>query len=185
MGPRRTSARLPVGLRAQAAAALAGLALGLLLPRAGRAQGQAAAGTSAVVVGGNIGVQAQRNLDFGDVLPGVRYDVAVIDNRAGKWRITGTPGAELQLGFLLPSTLSDGAHTMPISFEPDQAGHFLFDIPALATLFDPNTGTIADLRGFFGGFLFVWIGGRATPAAAQAQGVYTGTITLVASYTGN
>lgn len=140
---------------------------------------------SAVVIGGNISVTGQRALDFQDVMAGGTYDVAFTSSTSGHWQVTGTPGAEVQLTFLLPPALISGPHSMPINFLPNHAGHFTFNAPGFATVFDPQLGAVAKLRSFFGGTLYVWLGGSISPSFVQHSGLYTGTVTLVASYTGS
>jgi hypothetical protein len=140
---------------------------------------------NAVVVGGDLTVEAQRPLDFQQVLPGADYDVDIVSSQSGRWRVVGTPAAEVQLTFLLPSFLFVDSYSLPIAFGPNQAGHRVINDPGGATRFDPNIGGIGKLRAFFGGVLFVWLGGTVSPTLSQQPGLYTGSVTLVVSYTGS
>ncbi len=173
------------GRAARGVMLLAGLALfQALLPTSALAQSSITA--SAVVVGGNLDIARERDLDFGDVIRGVPVTIAIRDNNAGRFRITGSPGADVSLNFLLPTLLASGPNTMPISFGPSSAGHYPFNVPRFATLFDPRVPAAAQLRNQGPtGYLFVWLGGTVSPSALQAPGIYTGNITLVTSYTGS
>ena len=166
---------------------LAGLALALFpILFAGPALAQSSITASAVVVGGNLDIARERDLDFGNVIRGVPATIVLRDGNAGRFRITGSPGADVSLNFLLPVLLASGPNTMPISFGPSSAGHYPFNVPRFATLFDPRVPATAQLRNQGPtGYLFVWLGGTVSPTALQAPGVYTGNVTLVVSYTGS
>ncbi len=125
-----------------------------------------------------------RDLDFGDVFPGLNKSIAYNDATSGKWRINGEAGKEVQMTFTLPANLSFGANTMPISFSATDAAWYDADAVGSATTFDPATGGTEFLNGGTGEG-FVWLGGTVAPAANQAAGVYTATVSLDVVYTGN
>lgn len=131
-----------------------------------------------------LAVTAQSDLDFGDVLPGVAKSIAITDVGAGSWQITGNASAEVTLGFTLPTNLTNGGNTLPISFGASDAGHNVANLAAGATTFDPSAGTTTDI-GSLPAELYVWVGGTVSPGASQATGLYTGTVTLTVQYTGN
>lgn len=161
------------------------LAVAVSLVAAPAAWAQAGAlDASAVVIGGNLTVAGQRDLDFGLVTQGSAPTVTVAAAGSGRWRVSGTSRAEVRLAFLLPSLLTVDASSMPISFGSTSAGQLGLNLPTFATLFDPAAGATARLRAGLG-VLFVWLGGTVTVAPAQPPGLYTGAVTLVVSYTGN
>lgn len=125
-----------------------------------------------------------RALDFGDVFPGLNKSVAFADGTSGKWQIAGEAGKEVQMDFTLPSSLDNGGILMPISFGATDAGFFASDAPGSAAAFDPNSGATGFLDGGTGDG-FVWLGGTVAPAANQAAGTYSATVTLDVIYTGN
>jgi hypothetical protein len=139
---------------------------------------------SAVVVGGNLTITRERDLDFGDVIRGVPATIAVANAASGRFLIRGTRGAEVSLDFLLPTFLAVGANTLPIAFGPTAAGHYTLPQSQNAVLFDPHVTRITRLRPS-NGFLYAWLGGTVSPSLSQPPGVYTGAVTLVVSYTGN
>jgi hypothetical protein len=159
-----------------------GIALGLAWSPAPAAAQSISA--NAIVLGGNLEVTRERDLDFGDVLRGVPATVVVTDATSGRFRIRGTRGAEVSLTFLLPTLLAVGPYTMPISFGPTAAGHYVLQQAQNAVLFDPNAVRITRLRAS-NGLLYVWLGGTVSPSLTQAPGVYSGNVTLVITYTGN
>ena len=64
------------------------------------------------------------------------------------------------------------------------AGHNGTNNPSTATAFNPATGALANISNP-AATLFVWLGGTVQPTAAQVAGLYTGTVTMTATYTGN
>jgi len=132
-----------------------------------------------------IQVTPQQNLEFGNVIPGINKSIPVANASAGRWLVQGTVGAQVNLDFTaLPATLSDGSNTMPIVYAANDAGHNTTNNAGAAVLFDPAGTALANTHAT-SGELFVWIGGTVQPAAAQPAGLYQGTITLTANYTGN
>jgi hypothetical protein len=125
-----------------------------------------------------------RDLDFGDVFPGVNKSVAFGDATSGKWQVSGEAGGEIAVTFTLPATLASGPNSMTISFSGTDAAYNAADVVGAATAFDPGAGTTQNLDGATGD-MFFWIGGTVAPTPAQVAGVYTGTVTLDAVYTGN
>ncbi len=124
-----------------------------------------------------------RDLDFGDVFPGLNKSVALTDATSGKWRIDGEAGKEVQMSFSLPANLSFGGNNMPISFSATDAGWFDRTSSAVPCPSIPPAGDTEFLSGTGEGF--VWLGGTVAPAANQAAGVYTATVSLDVVYTGN
>lgn len=130
-------------------------------------------------------VTPEQDLDFGNVIPGTPKSVAITGATAGRWLVQGSAGAEVDLDFTaLPATLASGANTMPIVYGAADAGHNTTNNPGGATTFDPAGTELANLGNPLPD-LYVWIGGQVQPGAAQVAGLYTGTITLTATYTGN
>jgi hypothetical protein len=112
--------------------------------------------------------------------------VPVSSASSGRWLVTGRRAAEVRLTFALPTQLSSGTHALPIAFGPTSAGHNVRNVPQQATLFDPAVGTLTTIRDHPQlQELYVWIGGSVSAALGQAGGLYSGTITLTVSYTGN
>jgi hypothetical protein len=130
-------------------------------------------------------VTGVRTLDFEDVFPGVEKSVAVTDATSGKFSVAGTVAAEVNLSFtVLPASLVSGANTLPIVYGATDGGYLTSDSPASAIAFDPAVGATTNLHPGTGD-LYVWIGGTVQPDVAQAVGLYTETITLDVTYTGN
>jgi hypothetical protein len=125
-----------------------------------------------------------RDLNFGDVFPGLNKSVAWSDATSGQWRIDGEAGKEVQMAFTLPANLNSGPNSMPISFAATDAAWNTTNSTAGAATFDPASGATELLDGGTGQ-LFVFLGGTVSPAPTQAAGVYTGTVLLDVVYTGN
>ena len=125
-----------------------------------------------------------RDLDFGDVFPGVNKSIAYTDFSSGKWQATGEAGKEVAMSFTLPANLVSGVNTMPINFGANDAAWNTADAVGAATSFDPAAGATEFLDAATGN-MYVWVGGTVAPAGAQAAGVYSATITLDVVYTGN
>lgn len=124
-------------------------------------------------------VTGARTLDFGNVFPGVNKAIAVSDATSGRFDLTGQASANVNLTFTLPATLTSGANSMPIGTWTGCTAPT--NSTAGCTAFTPS-GTPSASAFSGAGALFVWVGGTVSPAAAQAAGTYTGTVTLTAAY---
>ncbi len=129
-------------------------------------------------------VQGLRDLDFGNVFPGVSYTINPTDATAGAWDIGGVATAEVSLVFTLPANLvSGGGDNLPIDWTGNTAGWNSTDAPAGATAFDPSAPPLLNMSG--AGALFVYIGATISPVSTQPNGVYTADVTLTVDYTGS
>ncbi len=124
-----------------------------------------------------------RQLDFGDILPGINKSVPFNDANSGKWRVDGAASREVAITFTLPAGLVLGLDSVPISFNATDAGHNQSDVVGVATPFDPSAGLTQNLHGATGE-LFIWLGGTVAPSPTQPAGVYTGTAIMDVVYTG-
>jgi hypothetical protein len=127
------------------------------------------------------------DLRFGDVVPGVSTVVDGRDTRAGEFQITGNRNAEVQITMTLPTELSTGYWTMPISFGATSGCWRTLAMQNNCTYWDPNTVLVERIRNqnYPNNRLFVWIGGVVSPGASQNPGMYLGDISLSVAYTGN
>ncbi len=140
---------------------------------------------SVVVVGSPVSVYGKRDLNFGDVTPGSIVTVTINSTASGLWRVDGPQGEPVQLDLTLPAALSSGSNTMPIQFANDDAAAFWFNTPYLATRFDPHVSQVTNLRPFFSGRLYVWLGAQVAVQPSQAGGLYTAPVTLMVTYLGS
>ena len=133
-------------------------------------------------------VRDVQDLQFGTVLPGFPTTVdPQTSANAGKFEIRGAQRAEITIDLTLPPALTVGPWSMPINFDANAACHRNRDQQAQCTYFDPSTTLITNIRNqaFPDNLQIVWVGGTVSPTPAQFPGVYSGTITLMAAYTGN
>lgn len=167
---------LKAGLVMVAAVAL------LHVPSAARAQATASITASATVAGA-LTATGVRGLSFGTVIANFPRTVATTDATSGHFRLDGGVNAEVDVTFSsLPATLSDGgANTLGITYS---ATHNTTDAGGSGTIFTPSSGLTTRLDAA-SGQLHIYIGGTVSPVVGQAPGLYQGTITLDASYTGN
>lgn len=129
-----------------------------------------------------------RDLSFGTVPLGLATTVdPKTSANAGKFEIHGTPGAEISITLTRPPSLTVGALAMPLSFGPQSACFRNRDQQPACSYFNPAGPLVTRLRArpFPDNVVMVWVGGTVTPGAAQFPGIYRGTITLTAAYTGN
>jgi hypothetical protein len=125
-----------------------------------------------------ITVTGIRNLAFGPVIRGVATHVLPSDAvKSGQFRFVTAIGNQVRIRFTLPNRLNgpSGAN-MPISFSTTDAIARGTGPASVPVTFNPNTTstfTIATST-----TINVFIGGTVTPAANQALGGYTNTITL-------
>ncbi|HXI22037.1 MAG TPA: DUF4402 domain-containing protein [Gemmatimonadales bacterium] len=127
-----------------------------------------------------ITVTGARDLDFGNVFPGIAKTIAIADPTSGRFDLGGQASANVDLTFTLPPNLTGpAAATMPIG---SWTGCYnATNATAGCTSFTPSgTATPTSFSG--AGALFVWVGGQVTPAANQTAGSYVGTVQLDAAY---
>jgi hypothetical protein len=129
------------------------------------------------------------DLSFGNVYPGVTKLVGYSDaTNAGRFTVTGYGGAEVSISFTLPTDLAGPSNSaLPIG---SWSGYHntANSTGAGGTEFTPSSAqTTTRLGGTApaNGSLHVFLGATVTPSAAQAQGTYTGTVTMTVAYTGN
>ncbi len=151
------------------------------------AQNSAAHTARANVVTSNVVVTGLTNLDFGVILAGSPATVLPTDPTAGSFNVTGDPNRFVTMTFTLPTVLNNitfPGPTMPIAFGPTSAIWLRGQVgpPGTGNPFDPSVSTVGRLGPPPRPFMRVWIGGTATPASAQAQGLYTGSIVLTVVY---
>jgi spore coat protein U-like protein len=125
-------------------------------------------------------VTPQRDLVFGNVVPGISKTIAVTDGGAGRLRVRGQASTPVLMSFTLPGNLTSGANSLPID---SWTGRWNTSAaPAGGTSFTPSgAATSATLSGG-AGQLFVYLGARVVPATTQAAGLYTATVTLTVAY---
>ena len=124
-------------------------------------------------------VAAGNNLQFGNVTPGVNKTVAIADANAGRFDVTKVANSGVTVSFTLPTDLASGTDLLPIgtwtggwNTTPTPAGAIAFTPSAAGT----NTAVTA------GTAIHVYVGATVSPAAAQAAGNYSGTVTMSAVY---
>ena len=124
-------------------------------------------------------VTAGKDLEFGNVTPGVNKTIAITDAGAGRFDVNKATGSDVALSFTLPANLTSGANNLPIGTW--SGGWNTAATPAGATGFDPATGPTTT-GSTASGTLTVYVGATVNPGAGQAAGAYTGTITMSAVY---
>jgi uncharacterized protein DUF4402 len=157
--------------RSPAAARCALLALALSLAGAGPLRAQF---ISAVGI---------RNVSFGNVLPGVPNTVPPTDaTRSGQFNLIGPSLAQVEITFALPTTLTAGGSTMPISFGATSAGYASNGSIASQVPFDPRVPFRVNLSVLGRGSTF--LGGALTPPGTQSAGSYSGSVSITVALVG-
>jgi hypothetical protein len=165
-----------------------GLVLGVVCAGHRELQAQSASiAATATVTQTGLSVGWRRELDFGNVTQGVPATVDPRSASAGKFEIHGTRNAEIRITALLPSFLTRGPFTLPITFGNNSGCHRDRDQQNQCAYYNPANPLIVRIRNQNppNNTYFVWIGGTVSPSPSQPGGLYTGTITLSVSYTGN
>ena len=159
---------------------LTGIALVALAT--GTAAAQSATITANATVLQPLTVSGVRNLDFGNVYPGVNKAAAYTAATGGKFSVTGTASAQVNISFTLPTNLSSGGNTLAIGTWT--GCHNTTDATAGCTTFTPSSSNTTTTLAAVGGTLYVFVGATVTPTGNQAQGSYTANVTMTAAYTG-
>jgi hypothetical protein len=120
-------------------------------------------------------------LAFGVVFQGVAKTITFNNASSGRMSVSGFGTSQVALTFTLPTTLSNGASTMPINQFRVRVN--ATNTPAGATRIFLTSGVPVN-RNLAAGALYFFIGGRVQPTAAQAGGSYSAPIVLTAAYTG-
>lgn len=131
----------------------------------------------------NIQVTGIQGVTFGAMLPGVSKVVSRADPLNGaRFDIKGAGNTRtVELQFTLPAALSGpGGAILPLSYTAGDAGFSAQQSVGNQIGFDPRTPYTAVLSGPGRGSVF--LGCRATPAANQAAGNYSATLTLTVTY---
>lgn len=141
------------------------LVFGLVLGTAGAARAQ-------------LTVTGLRNLAFGPVIQGVPSSVSPNDPvRSGQFEFIVAIGSRVRLRFTLPTRLNGPAGArLNINFGNTDAialGQGPTSVPVTFNPHAPQTFNIVSSNR-----VWVFLGGRVTPTAAQATGNYTNTVTL-------
>lgn len=125
-----------------------------------------------------ITVTGAQDLDFGNVIQGVPSSIAATAAAAGRFDVTGSPTTPVSMSFALPANLTSGGNLLPIG---SWDGNWNTTNSPTGTGFTPSGGSTAATTSGTGN-LFVFVGATVSPGAAQALGVYTGTVTLTVIY---
>jgi len=126
-----------------------------------------------------ITITGNRDLDFGNVFPGVASTIGVAAPTSGLFQLGGQASGNVNLTFTLPGNLASGGNTLPIGSWTGCTS--ATNTTAGCTAFTPSGAATASA--FSGlGALWVFVGATVTPAAGQAAGAYSGTVTLTAAY---
>lgn len=137
----------------------------------------------ATPLAGQSQVTGVRNLAFGVVIRGVPNSVAPSDPiRSGRFYVRHQLNHQIQLRFTLPTQLPrvGGGGNLPITFgSTDGIAQGTAGSSQPAT-FNPNNAQTYNL--VTSADFYVNLGGRVSPAAAQATGNYSGTVTLTVTF---
>ncbi len=151
----------------------------LVTPGAVSAQSAVVAASATIVT--PLVVSGTAPLAFGVVFQGVTKTIRFNDATSGRLSLSGFGNSQVALTFTLPTTLSNGVSTMPIDNYRVRVN--ATNVTAGATRIVVTSG-VPVTRNLVSGSLYVFIGGRVQPAAAQAGGSYSAPIVLAAAYTG-
>lgn len=162
------------------AAALVSLSL------AGQASAQTSGNiTARATVRQPITIATGQDLDFGIVLQGTPKTIASTVATAGRFDATGTPSANVNINFTLPTNLVDAStNNLPIGtwtgcFNQTAAVN-TSGCTAVANMAGTTATAFGNVAG--NGRLWVFVGATVSPGAAQPVGSYTGTVTMTLTY---
>jgi len=146
---------------------------------AGTVSAQTASITAKANVFTPLVILGAQDLDFQNVFPGAAKTVGPAAASAGRFDITGQPSAPITLTFALPTSLNNGAATLPIGSWTG-CRNSTNTATGCTTLTPSATATNATFGA--AGTMFVFVGGTVTPGASQTAGVYTGSVQLTVAY---
>lgn len=124
-------------------------------------------------------VTKTRDLDFGEVFPGVDKSVAVADATAAVFHVFGQDNAPIQMTFTLPTTLASSGNMLVIK---DWTGrHNTTNSPTAGTDFLPSTTAVTASLSSTGN-LYVFLGASVAPTVDQPSGTYTAPASITVTY---
>lgn len=162
----------------------------LAAPRLAQAQVSALITATADVNNTALTIANQQAILFGTVIAGTPTSInPQTSASAGYFVIQGARRAEISITFTLPAELraGTGPFTIPLAFGATAACARDRLPQSACTPFNPATGLVDRIRNQNppNNHFHVWLGGTVTPAAGQMGGVYTATVTMTVTYTGN
>jgi spore coat protein U-like protein len=119
------------------------------------------------------------DLDFGTVVAGTVGSPVDLASDAGRFDLTGEPGATITLSFTLPTGLSGPGGSIPVLFGASD-GLLWSPYPTAFSTFDP-TGAFASTIDVAGN-LSIGISGTVAPPLGTLPGAYSATVTLTVAY---
>lgn len=130
------------------------------------------------IASAQLSVVGVRDLAFGNVVRGIPASVAPSDPvRSGRWDVTATLGARVQVRFTLPNRLNGPAGaTMPISFANNDA--IAIGNSPLSNPVTFNPKATMNFQLVTSNRFFVMLGGTVSPTATQTAGPYTNTVVM-------
>jgi hypothetical protein len=139
----------------------------------------ALAAALAAPLAGQTQVTGIRDLNFGVVIRGVQNTVAPTDPvRSGQYYVRYVVGGRVQIRFTLPTRLNrvGGGGNMPIQFRNTDAVAQGTAAGSVPVTFNPHANQTFNLQ--TSPDFNVWLGGRVSPAANQATGIYRATVIM-------
>ncbi|MEZ4456219.1 MAG: hypothetical protein R2882_06670 [Gemmatimonadales bacterium] len=131
-----------------------------------------------------ITIAAGQDLDFGIVLQGTPATIASTAAAAGRFDATGTVNAPVNINFTLPANLVNGANNLPIGTWTgcynQAAAVNTSGCTGIANMAGTTATSFGNVTGT--GRLWVFVGATVSPAAGQAVGTYTNTVTMTLTY---
>ena len=135
-------------------------------------------GGSAGALSAQLTVVGLRNLAFGPVIQGIPSAVAPNDPiKSGQFEFIVPIGSRVRIQFTLPTRLNGPAGaTMNIQFRNNDAIALGQGPTSVPVTFNPHAAQTFNIVS--SNRIWVFLGGRVTPAATQATGNYQNTVTL-------
>lgn len=122
------------------------------------------------------------DLSFGTVTAGTSSNITVSSSGVAEFQVVfvnnARNNAQITLTFALPSSLTSGTNSLPITFGANSAAYNTTNSLSGSTSFDPSQGISNFVARRSSLTLYVWIGGSINPPTGQAAGNYTGAITV-------
>lgn len=131
----------------------------------------------------NVYITKLNDLDFGEVFIGYSSDISDTDINAAKFSFYHTRWLRknINIRFVLPTSLTNGRNRMPISFNQSQTSWSNYDQESGRTNFDPHS-SLRIKKIWFYQTIYVWLGGSIKATTNLPYGIYSGTIILTVSY---
>lgn len=124
-----------------------------------------------------IKINVINELNFGEIVQTEGSDISKTSSSAAKYTVVSDKKRHVYIDLLLPTNFTNGAYTVPVTFDATRTGWSMTNNPATSTSFDPHQQLHVQVTQN-NAPIYIWLGGTLNTTSMTEPGPYTGTITV-------